>query len=218
MPKIVRRSHFMGKVIGLTGGIGTGKSTVSNLLEVHGFKIVDADVASREAVEKDSEGLQQVKQVFGDKAVDQNGEMDRKYIGEIVFNDAKKRKELNQIIHPIVREIMNEQKEQYLSEGYNVIMDIPLLFENNLQDTVDETWLVYASESIQVERLMERNDLSQEEAKARVYSQISIDKKRRMADHVIDNRGTLLELKQNVEQLLMDEGYIQQAAYNQDEE
>lgn len=166
----------MGKVIGLTGGIGTGKSTVSNLLEVHGFKIVDADVASREAVEKDSEGLQQVKQVFGDKAVDQNGEMDRKYIGEIVFNDAKKRKELNQIIHPIVREIMNEQKEQYLSEGYNVIMDIPLLFENNLQDTVDETWLVYASESIQVERLMERNDLSQEEAKARVYSQISIDK------------------------------------------
>lgn len=208
----------MGKVIGLTGGIGTGKSTVSNLLEVHGFKIVDADVASREAVEKGSEGLQQVKQVFGDKAVDQNGEMDRKYIGEIVFNDAKKRKELNQIIHPIVREIMNEQKEQYLSEGYNVIMDIPLLFENNLQDTVDETWLVYASESIQVERLMERNDLSQEEAKARVYSQISIDKKRRMADHVIDNRGTLLELKQNVEQLLMDEGYIQQAAYNQDEE
>lgn len=208
----------MGKVIGLTGGIGTGKSTVSNLLEVHGFKIVDADVASREAVEKGSEGLQQVKQVFGDKAVDQNGEMDRKYIGEIVFNDAKKRKELNQIIHPIVREIMNEQKEQYLSEGYNVIMDIPLLFENNLQDTVDETWLVYASESIQVERLMERNDLSQEEAKARVYSQISIDKKRRMADHVIDNRGTLLELKQNVEQLLMDEGYIQQAAYNEDEE
>ena len=71
---------------------------------------------------------------------------------------------------------MENQKEKYLSEGYNVIMDIPLLFENNLQDTVDETWLVYASESIQVERLMERNDLSQEEAKARVYSQISIDK------------------------------------------
>ncbi|UTB80500.1 dephospho-CoA kinase [Staphylococcus carnosus] len=208
----------MGKVIGLTGGIGTGKSTVSNLLEVHGFKIVDADVASREAVEKGSEGLQQIKQVFGDKAIDQNGEMDRKYIGEIVFNDAKKRKELNQIVHPIVREIMDEQKEQYLSEGYNVIMDIPLLFENNLQDTVDETWLVYASESIQVERLMERNDLSQEEAKARVYSQISIDKKRRMADHVIDNRGTLLELKQNLDQLLMDEGYIQQADYNQEEE
>ncbi|GEP84114.1 dephospho-CoA kinase [Staphylococcus piscifermentans] len=207
----------MGKVIGLTGGIGTGKSTVSELLAAHGFKIVDADVASREAVKKGSEGLQQVKQVFGEEAIDDNGEMNRKYIGEIVFNDAEKRKELNQIVHPIVREIMENQKEKYLSEGYNVIMDIPLLFENNLQDTVDETWLVYASESIQVERLMERNDLSQEEAKARVYSQISIDKKQRMADHVIDNRGTLLELKQNLEQLLMDEGYIQQTGENQEE-
>ncbi|PTJ92164.1 dephospho-CoA kinase [Staphylococcus simulans] len=199
----------MQKVIGLTGGIGTGKSTVSELLAVHGFKIVDADIAAREAVEKGSEGLEQVRQVFGDEAIDENGEMNRKYVGEIVFNDDKMREKLNQIIHPIVRDLMERQKEAYLKEGFNVIMDIPLLFENNLQDTVDETWLVYASESIQVERLMERNDLTQEEAKARVYSQISIDKKRRMADRVIDNRGTLLELKQNLEALLMKEGYIQ---------
>ncbi|MGN5882269.1 dephospho-CoA kinase [Staphylococcus simulans] len=198
----------MQKVIGLTGGIGTGKSTVSELLAVHGFKIVDADIAAREAVEKGSEGLEQVRRTFGDESIDENGEMNRKYVGEIVFNDDKKREELNHIIHPIVRELMEKQKEAYLEQGYNVIMDIPLLFENNLQDTVDETWLVYASESIQVERLMERNDLTQEEAKARVYSQISIDKKRRMADHVIDNRGTLLELKQNLEALLVQEGYI----------
>lgn len=198
----------MQKVIGLTGGIGTGKSTVSELLAVHGFKIVDADIAAREAVEKGSEGLEQVRRTFGDEAIDENGEMNRKYVGEIVFNDDKKREELNHIIHPIVRELMEKQKEAYLEQGYNVIMDIPLLFENNLQDTVDETWLVYASESIQVERLMERNDLTQEEAKARVYSQISIDKKCRMADHVIDNRGTLLELKQNLEALLVQEGYI----------
>ncbi|WP_105979828.1 dephospho-CoA kinase [Staphylococcus simulans] len=199
----------MQKVIGLTGGIGTGKSTVSELLAVHGFKIVDADIAAREAVEKGSEGLEQVRQVFGDEAIDENGKMNRKYVGEIVFNDDKMREKLNQIIHPIVRDLMERQKEAYLKDGFNVIMDIPLLFENNLQDTVDETWLVYASESIQVERLMERNDLTQEEAKARVYSQISIDKKRRMADRVIDNRGTLLELKQNLEALLMEEGYIQ---------
>lgn len=199
----------MQKVIGLTGGIGTGKSTVSELLAVHGFKIVDADIAAREAVEKGSEGLEQVRQVFGDEAIDENGKMNRKYVGEIVFNDDKMREKLNQIIHPIVRDLMERQKEAYLKDGFNVIMDIPLLFENNLQDTVDETWLVHASESIQVERLMERNDLTQEEAKARVYSQISIDKKRRMADRVIDNRGTLLELKQNLEALLMEEGYIQ---------
>ncbi|MEJ7430499.1 dephospho-CoA kinase, partial [Staphylococcus warneri] len=78
--------------------------------------------------------------------------------------------ELNKIVHPIVREIMEEEKNHYLNEGYNVIMDIPLLFENDLQDTVDEVWVVYTSESIQIERLMERNDLSQEDAKARVYS------------------------------------------------
>ena len=94
---------------------------------------------------------------------------------------------------------MEEEKQSYLNQGYDVIMDIPLLFENELQNTVDEVWLVYTSESIQIERLMERNQLSLEDAKARVYSQISIDKKSRMADHVIDNLGDKLELKQNLE-------------------
>lgn len=133
---------------------------------------------------------------------------DRKYVGEIVFNHPEKRLELNDIVHPIVREIMEEEKQSYLNQGYDVIMDIPLLFENELQNTVDEVWLVYTSESIQIERLMERNQLSLEDAKARVYSQISIDKKSRMADHVIDNLGDKLELKQNLEQLLTDKGFI----------
>ena len=192
----------MPKVIGLTGGIATGKSTVAELLEIHGFKIVDADVASRKAVAKGSEGLAQVKAAFGDEAIAENGEMDRQYVGDIVFNYPEKRLELNEIVHPIVRTIMDEEKDQFLAEGYNVIMDIPLLYENDLQETVDEVWLVYTSESIQIDRLMERNDMSLEDAKARVLSQISIDKKRRMADHVIDNRDSKLELKQNLEQLL----------------
>ena len=196
----------MPKIIGLTGGIATGKSTVSELLTAYGFKVVDADVASRKAVKKGSKGLDQIRE-FGQEAIDDNGEMNRKYVGELVFNNPEQRIELNKIVHPIVREIM-EEKNHYLNEGYNVIMDIPLLFENDLQDTVDEVWVVYTSESIQIERLMERNDLSQEDAKARVYSQISIDKKSRMADHVIDNLGDKLELKQNLQQLLEEEGYI----------
>ena len=199
----------MPKVIGLTGGIASGKSTVSQLLIAHGFKIVDADIASRQAVEKGTKGLERVKEAFGEQAIDENGEMNRAYVGEVVFNQPEKRLELNEIVHPIVREIMEKEKAQYLSEGYHVIMDIPLLFENNLQDTVDEVWLVYTSESIQIDRLMERNNISMEEAKARVYSQISIDKKRRMADHEIDNRDTKLELKQNLENLLLEEGYIE---------
>lgn len=198
----------MPKVIGLTGGIASGKSSVSELLTVHGFKVVDADVASRQAVEKGTKGLEQVKEAFGEEAIDEDGNMNRSYVGDVIFNHPEKRLELNEIIHPIVRDIMEEEKEAYLEQGYNVIMDIPLLFENDLQDTVDEVWLVYTSESIQIDRLMERNDLSMEDAKARVYSQISIDKKRRMADREIDNRDTKLELKQNLERLLVEEGYI----------
>ncbi|MGX9446671.1 dephospho-CoA kinase [Staphylococcus haemolyticus] len=198
----------MPKVIGLTGGIATGKSTVSELLTAFGFKVVDADIAARKAVAKGTKGLEQVRAAFCDSAITEEGEMDRKYVGEIVFNHPEKRLELNDIVHPIVREIMEEEKQSYLNQGYDVIMDIPLLFENELQNTVDEVWLVYTSESIQIERLMERNQLSLEDAKARVYSQISIDKKSRMADHVIDNLGDKLELKQNLEQLLTDKGFI----------
>ncbi|MCI2947747.1 dephospho-CoA kinase [Staphylococcus caledonicus] len=199
----------MPKVIGLTGGIATGKSTVSELLTAFGFKVVDADIASRKAVAKGSKGLEQVREQFGDEAITSEGEMDRKYMGDLVFNQPEKRLELNAIVHPIVREIMEEEKQTYLQQGYNVIMDIPLLFENELQDTVDEVWLVYTSESIQIDRLMERNDLSLEDAKARVYSQISIDKKSRMADHVIDNLGDKLELKQNLERLLVEQGFLE---------
>ncbi|HCZ0220985.1 dephospho-CoA kinase [Staphylococcus aureus] len=207
----------MPKVIGLTGGIASGKSTVSELLSVFGFKVVDADKAAREAVKKGSKGLAQVREVFGDEAIDENGEMNRRYMGDLVFNHPEKRLELNAIIHPIVRDIMEEEKQEYLKQGYNVIMDIPLLFENELESTVDEVWVVYTSESIQMDRLMQRNNLSLEDAKARVYSQISIDKKSRMADHVIDNLGDKLELKQNLERLLEEEGYIEKPNYGEED-
>ncbi|XAP97374.1 dephospho-CoA kinase [Staphylococcus aureus] len=207
----------MPKVIGLTGGIASGKSTVSELLSVFGFKVVDADKATREAVKKGSKGLAQVREVFGDEAIDENGEMNRRYMGDLVFNHPEKRLELNAIIHPIVRDIMEEEKQEYLKQGYNVIMDIPLLFENELENTVDEVWVIYTSESIQMDRLMQRNNLSLEDAKARVYSQISIDKKSRMADHVIDNLGDKLELKQNLERLLKEEGYIEKPNYGEED-
>ncbi|HDC3808199.1 TPA: dephospho-CoA kinase [Staphylococcus aureus] len=207
----------MPKVIGLTGGIASGKSTASELLSVFGFKVVDADKAAREAVKKGSKGLAQVREVFGDEAIDENGEMNRRYMGDLVFNHPEKRLELNAIIHPIVRDIMEEEKQEYLKQGYNVIMDIPLLFENELENTVDEVWVVYTSESIQMDRLMQRNNLSLEDAKARVYSQISIDKKSRMADHVIDNLGDKLELKQNLERLLEEEGYIEKPNYGEED-
>lgn len=196
----------MSRVIGLTGGIATGKSTVSNLLKEHGFYIVDADIASRKAVEKGSKGLDEVREVFGDEAII-DGEMNRQYIGQIVFNDVNMRNKLNNIIHPKVREIMEDEKQQALNEGKNVIMDIPLLFENQLQDTVDETWLVYTNETNQINRLKERNQLTDDEALSRIRSQIPIEEKRHLADETIDNNGTKEDLESTIIQFLTAKNY-----------
>ncbi|GGB03295.1 dephospho-CoA kinase [Macrococcus hajekii] len=185
-------------VIGLTGGIASGKSTVAQLLQGQGFVIVDADIAARQAVAPGSEGLRQVAAAFGPDAV-LNGEMNRAYIGQQIFHDEDKRHKLNSIIHPIVRTIMEEEKEAALSEGQDVIMDIPLLYENKLEETVDTVWVVYIPEKLQLERLMKRNQLSEESARARITSQISIEEKRKRADIVIDNSGTLEDLKINVD-------------------
>ncbi|HAL08534.1 MAG TPA: dephospho-CoA kinase [Staphylococcus sp.] len=191
----------MASVIGLTGGIATGKSNASNILKEHGFYIVDADIASRKAVEKNSKGLKQVQEVFGDQAII-DGEMNRQYVGSVVFKDESMRLKLNNIIHPIVREIMDAEKKLGLEKGKNVIMDIPLLFENKLQDTVDETWLVYTTEETQISRLKQRNQLSDDEATSRIQSQMPIEEKKQLADEIIDNNGTLEELAQNIETLI----------------
>lgn len=192
----------MPKVIGLTGGIATGKSTVSKMLKERGFYIVDADIASRKAVEKGSKGLRQVEEVFGEKAI-LNGEMNRQYVGAIVFKDEDMRKKLNNIVHPIVREIMEVEKQIGLEQDKNVIMDIPLLFENNLQDTVDETWLVYTTKETQIVRLKQRNQLTDEEAVSRIKSQMPIEEKKEKADVTIDNNGSLIGLARNLETILI---------------
>lgn len=186
------------KVIGLTGGIASGKSTVSKQLEGYGFTIVDADVASRKAVEKGSRGLEQVVEAFGEEAL-LNGEMNRPYIGNIVFHSKEKRDILNGIIHPIVREIMEKEKNNALQNGHHVIMDIPLLYENKLEQIVDEVWVVYVPLELQIDRLMKRNELSYDEALARTASQMSIEEKKERADVVIDNQGDLKQLSENIE-------------------
>ncbi|TDM10673.1 dephospho-CoA kinase [Macrococcus lamae] len=189
------------KVIGLTGGIASGKSTVSALLKEYGFAVVDADVASRTAVAKGTDGLKEVEKVFGEEAVI-NGEMNRPYVGQLIFNDIEKREALNRIIHPRVRDIMEYEKQQALKSGRHVIMDIPLLFENHLEYTVDEVWVVYVDEESQLERLMKRNNLSYDAAAARIHSQLSIEEKKKRAHIIIDNSGNLSELEQQVKKVV----------------
>lgn len=189
-------------VIGLTGGIASGKSTVANYLADNGFFIVDADIASRKAVEIGSSGLEEIRTVFGDEVIQEDGALNRKALGEIIFNDKALREKLNAIVHPRVREIMEAEKEVGLALGKPVIMDIPLLYENKLEHTVDEVWVVYVPVEIQIERLMARNQLSLEEARSRVASQLSVEVKKQKADKVIDNSGTLDALYQQLKQLI----------------
>ncbi|MDJ1088106.1 dephospho-CoA kinase [Macrococcoides caseolyticum] len=190
-------------VIGLTGGIASGKSTVANYLKENGFAVIDADIAARQAVEKGTEGLRKVAETFPG-VLNEDGTLNRKALGTIIFNDKAQRDSLNEIVHPIVRRLMDEEKAAALSEGKVVVMDIPLLYENELEHTVDEVWVVYVSYDIQKMRLMKRNELSESEADARINSQMSMDEKRDKADIVIDNCHDLDSLYKRLEALIKD--------------
>ncbi|QBK26498.1 dephospho-CoA kinase [Ureibacillus thermophilus] len=190
-------------IIGLTGSIASGKSTVSNMLKAYGFPIVDADLVARQVVEPGSETLQKIAEVFGKEILTENGELDRKKLGAIIFNNEEKRQLLNSIIHPAIRKEMLRQRDEHLANGEKtVIMDIPLLFESKLQHFVDKILVVSVSEDVQLQRLMERNQLSEEEAKARIQSQLPLSVKEQGADAVINNNGTIDETRKQLEQIL----------------
>lgn len=181
-------------IIGLTGGIATGKSTVSAYLKELGIPVIDADVISREVVAKDSVGLQAVVSAFGKSILLENGELNRANLGAIIFHSKEKRETLNSIMHPLIRTRMNELQQNYSKQNYDIIvLDVPLLIENKSNYAVDEIWVVYVNEQEQITRLQLRNDLSREEAEVRVASQLSIEKKKKLADRVIDNSGTIEE-------------------------
>ncbi|MGC4376132.1 dephospho-CoA kinase [Fictibacillus sp. Mic-4] len=186
-------------IIGLTGGIASGKSTVSNIFKSYGIPVVDADVIARQVVEKGMPAYNEIVASFGKEILDENGDIHRKKLGSIVFHDDEKRMLLNSIVHPAVRQEMRRQADQFLAEGYEtVVLDIPLLFESKLTHMVDVTLLIYVDEEVQYERLMARDQMTFEEAKARITSQMPLKEKRQLADAVIENNGTLEQLKEKV--------------------
>ncbi|MGM9924590.1 MAG: dephospho-CoA kinase [Bacillus sp. (in: firmicutes)] len=186
----------MRKVIGVTGGIASGKSTVSRMIENLGFTVIDADVAARKVVEPGEEALSKIVEAFGEEILKEDGTLDRQKLGAIIFHDKEKRLKLNGIVHPAVRSYMDEQREAAFANGEEVVfMDIPLLFESKLTKTVDLSLLVFVNEDIQLQRLMERNGLSQEEALTRIQSQMPLAEKKALADEWIDNNGTIAETK-----------------------
>ena len=179
-------------IIGLTGSIASGKSTVAKMLQELGLQIVDADIVARDVVEPGTETLGKIVDVFGEDILLENGGLNRAKLGEIIFHNPAKRKELNDIIHPAIRKEMLRQRDAWLEKGEkDIVMDIPLLFESGLQHFVEKILVVSVTEENQLARLMERNHLSEEEAKTRITSQLPISVKEKGADAVIYNNGNL---------------------------
>lgn len=189
----------MSLTVGLTGGIASGKSTVSSLLIKKGYTVIDADIEARLAVEKGEEAYQEILRHFGERVLLKDGSIDRAELGSIIFHNETERKALNSIVHPSVRKRMTAKKEQAISRKEQlIILDIPLLFESKLQYMCDKTLLVYADEDIQLQRLMQRNQLSEKEAMARIQSQMPLKDKKALADAVIDNNGTIEETEKQL--------------------
>lgn len=190
-------------IIGLTGSIASGKSTVSKMLEEKGYPIIDADRVARQVVEPGSETLKKIGDLFGDEVIKPDGTMDREKVGALIFSDPARRKQLNDIIHPAIRGEMLRQRSDYLAQGYRtIIMDIPLLFESKLQHFVDKILVVSVTEENQLARLMERNGLNDKDAKARISSQLPMSVKEEGADAVIYNNGTVGETARQLERIM----------------
>lgn len=188
-------------VIGITGGIASGKTTVSNILKELGAIIIDADKIAHEILKKSRSGWKEVKNTFGNKILRENGEIDRSYLGEIVFNDRNKLKKLEEITHPLIIDKIKEEikaANSIQNGGKPIFLDAALLYESNLDRLVDEVWVIYVDRNTQLRRLMKRDNFTRKQAEKRINSQLSLEKKKEMADRLIDNRVSLKQLKKQV--------------------
>jgi dephospho-CoA kinase len=189
------------KLIGLTGGVGSGKSTVAGMFADLGATVVDADEATHAVYAPGTEGFDAIVDAFGRQYV-RDGRIDRKRLGDLVFKDDAARLRLNEIVHPRVREWMTARTAEAVDRGAQVVIqDVPLLFENGLEDLFSATVLVYARPQTQVERLVEQRGLSRDRAASILAAQMAIDEKRPLATFVIDNDGGLEETRRQVEEV-----------------
>lgn len=180
------------QVIGLTGGIASGKSTVSRILKDAGAIIIDADRIARDLVKKDLPAYREIIDAFGDKVLASDGEIDRSVLGDIIFNDPRKKQLLNRIVHPRVSKETDLRLKRIQKNHPDtiVILDIPLLMEAQMHKGLSDVIVVYVPEDTQIKRLMQRDGISRADALARIRSQMPIDEKKKLATIVIDNSGT----------------------------
>ncbi len=190
-------------VIGLTGGIASGKSTVSAMVREAGIPVICLDELSRQAVTAGSPCLEEIRRVFGDAVLDDDGVLDRKAVADLVFSDSAKRKVLESIIHPWVSAQTARQLAQFALEGRRVaVVDVPLLYEVGWEHMFDLVMMVYVPRDVQEQRLVARDHISREEARARLGAQKPIGEKKALADMVIDNSGTVESTREQVSRAL----------------
>ena len=192
----------MGKIIGITGGIASGKSTVTNFLREQGFQVVDADRLVHQLQRHGGRLYQVLVQHFGQKIILENGELNRPLLASLIFSNPEEREWSKQTQGEIIREELAALREQLAQTEAIFFMDIPLLFEQDYANWFDETWLVYVNRDVQVERFMKRDHLSKEVAESRLATQWSLEEKKKLASHVIDNNGNQDQLLDQVAFLL----------------
>ena len=192
------------RVIGLTGGTGSGKSTVSAYLKKRGCCIIDADEIARQLTSPGGEALDPIREKFGDSVFYDDGTLDRKKLGNIVFKDEEKLKILEEITTKIVIRKITDKIHQMKESGYEgiVILDAPLLFEFGMEGLADENWLVICDRERRIKRLENRDGLSRREITDRMANQLSDEKKMDMADQSIDNSGSIDDLYCKIDQLI----------------
>jgi len=188
---------------GLTGGIGTGKTTVSNILQSEKIKVINADNIAKEVLEKNPQILEMVRTQFGSGFFDWRGEFRRKEFGNHIFRFPKQRVKYESIIMPYIKQAIEENIKVYENKGEKIlIIDAPTLIENNMHDEMDYVILVYADNSVQIQRVMNRDKLTKVEAVSRINSQMSMEEKKEYANIIIDNNTDLIDTQKQVYDLI----------------
>jgi dephospho-CoA kinase len=191
-------------LVGLTGGIGTGKSTVARMLEKRGAVVFDADVLARQAVAPGTPGFDQVVERFGPNVLAPGGGLDREALASIVFSDPAARRDLEGIVHPEVRRMFAEGCEEYRDSDRVVVFSAPLLVETGMHTAFDRLIVVSAPVTTQIERLMRDRGMAERDVQARIAAQLPLEAKAEVADILVDNEGTLEDLERRVERVWSD--------------
>ena len=192
----------MGKIIGITGGIASGKSTVTNFLREQGFQVVDADAVVHQLQKPGGRLYQLLVQHFGQVILLENGELNRPLLASLIFSNPEEQEWSKQTQGEIIREELAALRDKLAQTEAIFFMDIPLLFEQDYSAWFDETWLVYVNRDVQVERFMKRDYLSKEVAESRLATQWSLEEKKKLASHILDNNGSRDQLVTQVVKLL----------------